>query len=355
MKNILTSMLTTIIMIGIFMVGFAKLVTPKEPETVEKIAQNIDLETTKTPNIIIDTDDEITIKTSAVVGIAVEKAYTDGLTLTLSNTYSIGSGFIVDSTGYIITNQHVIGSAYSSVYVTLYGGDTVNAEVIWANKDLDLAIIKINVAGLPVIELGDSENLKLGERVVAIGNPLGFEFQRTVTSGIISGLNRSMEIEGSYMEDLIQTDASINPGNSGGPLVNKEGRVIGINTIKVASAEGIGFAIPINQLKPIIKKVKETGTFSEISLGIKGLDREMTANMDSKIVIDKGIYVYEVEKNGLAWKAEIEQGSIILSIDDIEINTLAKMREILYGKENGDVIKVRLITNGVEHKVEIEI
>ena len=353
MKNIITSVITTTIVVLIFMIIISNVIKPIDPiEKVSETTQKININE-ETPKITIDTDDEIKVVTSPVVGIAVEKMYANNMIF--DNMYSIGSGFIVDSSGYIVTNHHVIGSAYSTVYITLYGGDTVKGTIIWSNKELDLAVIKINVSGLPVMELGDSKNLKLGERVVAIGNPLGFEFQRTVTAGIISGLNRSISIEGSYMEDLIQTDASINPGNSGGPLVNKNGEAIGINTIKVTSAEGIGFAIPINQIKPIIKKIKETGEFNEIYLGIKGYDKEMISNMNSNIRINKGIYIYDIEKNSPIDKAEVQIGSIILSIDNIEVNTLCEMREILFSKNKGETIIVRLITNDVEHEVEIEL
>lgn len=131
------------------------------------------------------------------------------------------------------------------------------ANVLWSDADLDLSIIKVNVKGLPYVKLGDSNKIRVGETVYAIGNPIGFEFRRTVTSGIISAIDRTIKIEEndkvSYMEDLIQTDATINPGNSGGPLINPDGEVIGINSVKIESAEAIGFAIPINIVKPIIE------------------------------------------------------------------------------------------------------
>ena len=251
MKNIITSIITTLLVISVLMIAMAN-VTPKEPIVSEKV----NLEQTNTQiekGIVIENVNQSSnIATSAVVGIAVEKKYGNKWTQKLGNEWSIGSGFIVDSTGYIVTNHHVVGNADSEVYTTLYGGDTVKGRTVWSNSDLDLAIIKIEVAGLPYMKLADSKNITIGEVVYAIGNPLGFEFQRTVTSGIVSGVNRSINVNGSYMEDLIQTDASINSGNSGGPLINKKGEVIGINTIKVESAEGICFAIPVNQIKPII-------------------------------------------------------------------------------------------------------
>lgn len=345
MKSVITSTITTIIVILLFMVLLNN-ISPKEPILTE----NINIEQSETPitnGIIIDNSGTSNISTSAVVGIAVEKKYGNKLTQKLGNDWSIGSGFLVDSTGYIVTNYHVVGSEDSQVYVTLYGGDTVKGKTIWGNSDLDLAIVKIEVAGLPYMKMGDSKNLTIGELVYAIGNPLGFEFQRTVTSGIVSGTNRSININGVYMEDLIQTDASINSGNSGGPLINKSGEVIGINTIKVESAEGIGFAIPINQIKPIIEKIKETGEFKEVYFGIQGYDKQMISNIDSDIKLTEGIYVYKVELNSPAEKAGIEEGSIITSIQNEKINTMCELRECLYRKNVGETVEMTIIRNSI--------
>jgi len=354
MKNIITSIITTIVIIGIFMVIMAN-VTPKEPIVTENVnleQSNISLEG---EIIIDDANQNSNISTSAVVGIAVEKRYGNQWTQKLGNNWSVGSGFIVDAGGYIVTNYHVVGNTDSEVYVTLYGGDTVKGRTVWGNSDLDLAIVKIEVAGLPYMKLADSKNITIGELVYAIGNPLGFEFQRTVTSGIVSGKNRSINVNGSYMEDLIQTDASINSGNSGGPLINKKGEVIGINTIKVESAEGIGFAIPINQIKPIIEKIKETGEFKEVYLGIQGYDREMISSIDSTIRLNKGIYVYEIERNSPAEKAGVQEGDILLSIQNQPINTMCEMREELYKRNVGDKIAITLIRNNIPMSMEIEL
>lgn len=354
MKNIITSAITTLTIIGIFMILMSN-ITPKEPI----LSENVNLEKANSPingGIITEsTNQSANISTSAVVGIAVEKKYSNRWTQKLGNTWSIGSGFIVDQGGYIVTNYHVIGSADSEVYVTLYGGDIVKGRKIWGNSDLDLAIIKVDVSGLPYMKLADSDSITIGELVYAIGNPLGYEFQRTVTSGIVSGINRSIEVDGAYMEDLIQTDASINSGNSGGPLINKIGEVIGINTIKVESAEGIGFAIPINQIKPVIEKIKETGEFKEIYLGIQGYDKEMISRIDSNIRLSKGIYVYKVERNSPAEKAEIKEGDILLSIQEENVDTISGLREILYSKNVGEKIRITLIRNNIPMSIEVEL
>lgn len=207
---------------------------------VYDIYANIDIETQniqiQNGNSVISSENtEITEvleeNINCVVGISkIKNSSSMFLENNVASELGLGSGFIISDNGYIITNFHVVGKKYSSCYVTLENGSVHNGNVVWANEDLDLAIVKINTSGLKYIKLGDSDNVKIGEQVYAIGNPVGFEFQRTVTAGIISGLNRTIKIEeegkSSYMEDLIQTDASINTGNSGGPLINEKGEVI---------------------------------------------------------------------------------------------------------------------------------
>ncbi len=206
-----------------------------------------------------------------VVGIS--KIKNTGSSIFLNNSTSdlgLGTGMIVSENGYILTNWHVAGEKYSTCYITLENAKTVSGNVVWSDKDLDLAIVKITASNLKYITLGDSDNIKIGQKAYAIGNPIGVEFQRTVTSGIISGINRTIKIDDengeSYMEDLIQTDATINPGNSGGPLINSKGEVIGVNSVKITNAEGIGFALPINIVKPVIQSFLENGKFEEANL-----------------------------------------------------------------------------------------
>lgn len=265
----------------------------------------------------------------------------------------VGSGVIIDKDGYILTNNHVAGYTSSNIVVSLYDGRETGGVVVWADEVLDLAIVKINEPNLKVARLGDSKILKIGESVLAIGNPLGLTFQRTVTSGIVSALNRTIEIaEGVFMEDLIQTDASINPGNSGGPLVNISGEVVGINTVKVTTAEGIGFSVPINIVKPIINSIKATGKFETPSIGIRGFDKNLAGYFDFKI--DKGIYVYDVLFGGSAYKAGIKEGDIIVSINNIEVNTMMELKEIIYKIGSGNKCNVTIKTPlGTTKTVEV--
>ena len=255
----------------------------------------------------------------------------------------LGTGMIVSEDGYILTNEHVSGSKYSNCYVTLENGKNYT--------DLDLSIIKINVKGLPYVTLGDSSSTKVGETVYAIGNPIGFEFQRTVTSGIISARDRTIKIEeeekSSYMEDLIQTDATINPGNSGGPLINVEGKVIGVNSVKITSAEGIGFATPINLIKPILKSYTEEGNFEEASLGIYAYDKEVIPYLDGSINIENGIYVIDVTKGGAAENAGIKPNDVITKIDGKAINKMTELRSYVYTKKPEDEVELQVLRRGI--------
>lgn len=269
----------------------------------------------------------------------------------------LGSGVIVSENGYIVTNWHVAGNKYSNCYVTVDNGEIYSGSVTWADADLDLAIVKIKASGLKFLNLGDSDVIKLGQEVCAIGNPIGIEFQRTVTSGIISGLDRTIKIDDengeTYMEDLIQTDASINSGNSGGPLINKKGEVIGINSIKITSAEGIGFAIPINIIKPIIESFIQTGKFEEGYLGIFAYDTEVNKYLNSSLNFNNGIYVVEISADGPALRSGLKVGDIITKIDDREINKMSELRNYIYTKAPGDKVNLTINRNNKEYTVDI--
>ena len=222
-----------------------------------------------------------------------------------------------------------------------------------------MAIVKINVSNLEYILLGNSDNIKIGEQAYAIGNPIGVEFQRTVTSGIISGINRTVKIEEegktSYMEDLIQTDATINPGNSGGPLINSKGEVIGITTVKIQEAEGIGFAIPINIIKPIIESYKNNGDFEEAYLGIFAYDKGVANYIDSVINLENGVYVAQVAKDGPSSLSAIKIGDIITKIDDISINKMSNLKSYIYTKRKKDEVNISFLRNKKEYSVRIKL
>jgi len=207
--------------------------------------------------------------------------------------------------------------------------------------------------------LGNSDKIKIANKVYAIGNPIGIEFERTVTGGIISAVDRTIKLqeneEYSYMEDLIQTDATINSGNSGGPLVNEAGEVIGINTVKIQEAEGIGFAIPINLVTPIIQRLKTEGSFQEAGIGIYAYDKEVVQYLEENIEIEKGIYIVTVKENGAAYGKGILVGDIITKIDNIELNKMSDLRKYIYTKKPGDKVMLMLERKGKNFGIEIEL
>ncbi len=275
------------------------------------------------------------------------------------NELGLGTGFIVSENGYIISNAHVAGEKFSRCYVTLENGINYDGKVVWSDSNLDLAVVKIEAKNLPCVVLGDSSKIRVGETVYAIGNPIGYEFRRTVTSGIISAKNRTIKIDekdkSSYMTDLIQTDATINPGNSGGPLIYPNGDVIGINTVKISSAEGIGFAIPINIIKQIIQSYKDTGDFQEATIGIYAYDKEVIPYLNNAKVatFEKGIYVAQITPNGPADNTELKENDIITSIDNVEINTMNSLREYIFTKKPGDEVTLKVTKGKVNKEVKI--
>ncbi|WP_416198402.1 MAG: Serine protease, S1-C subfamily, contains C-terminal PDZ domain [Sporanaerobacter sp.] len=269
----------------------------------------------------------------------------------------VGSGIIVDSNGYILTNSHVVGDGNAKKITVLFeNGDKRSAKVLWHDSILDLAIIKVDANNLPVAKLGDSDKLEVGEIAIAIGNPLGLEFQRTVTSGIISGLHRSISVDqNNTIEDLIQTDASINPGNSGGPLLNSKGEVIGINTAKIKSAEGLGFSIPINTAKPIIEEVIKKGTYETVYIGIKGIDVETyERQLGIDLKADSGVIVIEVVSNSPASKGNLRNGDVITKIDNQNIENMNQLKKALYNYKKGDKAKLSIIRNGEKKQIQIQ-
>lgn len=322
------------------------------PNNREYVAQAISINT----NDDVNTVSAVVAKSmSSVVGITTVETQQYFFTAPQDVT-GVGSGVIVDSNGYILTNAHVVGNGNAKdIKVLFENGEKVQGTLIWMDPEIDVAMIKVDVKNLPVATLGDSDKLLVGEIAIAIGNPLGLDFQRTVTSGIISGLHRSVQIDQStIIEGLIQTDASINPGNSGGPLLNGKGEVIGINTAKVKSAEGLGFSIPINQIKPIVSEVVKNGTFRTVLMGITGVSvEEYEARLGVKLSADRGIVIIEVQVDSAAEKAGILSGDIITKIDDKELLNMRQLRNSLFNYKQGDKASLTIKRNNQDVKLEI--
>ncbi|WP_297995199.1 S1C family serine protease [uncultured Clostridium sp.] len=257
-------------------------------------------------------------------------------------TEGMGSGFIINTDGYILTNYHVINGA-KEVTVTLSDGQEVTASVVNYDSDKDIAMIKLNgnVEVPGVVELGNSDALQPGEEVVAIGNPLSKELSSTLTKGIVSALNRSVETQSGVNTNLIQTDAAINSGNSGGPLINTKGEVIGINTLKASNgAEGIGFAIPINDVKEKIDSLSKP--ILNLGVSIRVIDEAMSKQLN----MEEGLYIVEVNEFSPAEKSGLRGGDLIVKVDGKRIKTFEELQEIKNSKEEGDSMNVEFIRDG---------
>lgn len=280
-----------------------------------------------------------------------------------SEAKATGSGVIISEDGYIITNNHVVSTETSSssfytiteakgLSVKLYGDDKeYEAEIVGTDAYTDLAVIKIDAQGLTPAVLGDSDSLEVGEFVLAMGNPLDMDF--TVTSGIISAVNREVSASDGTSYSAIQTDAAINSGNSGGALVNLAGEVIGINNLKLSGEgiEGIGFAIPINSTTDVINQLIEFKTVKRPYIGISG------QGIDSSITeiygLPAGVSVKEVEKGSPAEAAGIEKGDIIIKIEGKEISTVTELNKIKYTYKIGDTITLTILRNGQEKDLKL--
>ena len=268
----------------------------------------------------------------------------------------IGSGFIINEEGYILTNYHVIQGA-SEVTVTLSDNTEVTATVVNYDQDKDIAMIKLKEGTkVPAIaELGDSDEMYAGAEVVAIGTPLSKNFAQTLTKGIISGSNRTIQGENGTSVNLIKTDAAINPGNSGGPLVNAKGQVIGINSMKIGtqvggtSIEGIGFAIPINEVKNKIDSLSKP----ILNLGIQ--IREIDSTLAKQYNLEEGIYVAAVDEFSPAEKGGLKVGDVIVKCDGKSTKTFNELKEIKASKNVGDTIKMEVIRNKKSIDLSIEL
>lgn len=269
----------------------------------------------------------------------------------------VGSGSIVTKDGYILTNSHVVSDGDAGeINVLLSDNKTLKAKLIWNDTTLDLAVIKVDAKNLPAIDLGDSDKMRVGDKAVAIGNPLGLQLQSTVTSGIISGLNRTVSFNnGVQMDGLMQTDAAINSGNSGGALLNSKGELIGINTAKAGNSDGIGFAIPVNLAKTVIDEISKTGKFNSVYLGITGINLDLlikSNNVDQKKVgVEEGVYVHSVTDNASKY---FKEGDIIVAIDDNKVKDMSTLKKSLLNYRVGDSAKISIIREGKKKDVNFK-
>ena len=256
-----------------------------------------------------------------------------------------GSGVIYDKSGLIVTNNHVVDGA-SEIIVSLADGRSAQGKVLGADAATDLAVVKIDLDNLPVAEFGDSSTVQVGEPAIAIGNPLGMEFRGSVTVGIISALNRSVEI-GEKKFTLFQTDAAINPGNSGGALVNADGEIIGINSAKigVSNVEGMGFAIPINNVKPIIKELAAKGRIAHPYVGASLIDKDIAKHYGFDMDLHDGLFIMKLSKGGPLARAGARTGDIITEFNGVKVKTVAALREEIAKHKVGDQVNITILRN----------
>lgn len=291
----------------------------------------------------------------SVVGITTKTISTNNIFAIPTESEGVGTGVIVDANGYILTNSHVVSNGQAvDVNVLFNDGSNAKGKVLWNDSSLDLAIVKVERTGLTPADLGDSDSVKTGDIAIAIGNPLGLEFQKSVTQGIISGLDRTIKTEQSNMTGLMQTDASINPGNSGGPLLNEKGQVIGINTAKASQGEGLGFAIPINTAKPIVDQIIKRGNFEKVTLGIKGIDVSVfEASTGQNLEAEEGVYIAEVVDSTAAQRAGIQTGDVIVKVGDTDITTMSDLNKALYGYSKGQSTTISVNRGGKITKINV--
>lgn len=266
-----------------------------------------------------------------------------------------GSGVIFDPSGLIVTNHHVVKGA-KEIAVSLADGRSVPGRVLGSDPATDLAVVKIEDNNLPTAVFGDSDKNMVGEPVVAIGNPLGLEFKGSVTAGIISALNRSLDV-GERTFRLIQTDAAINPGNSGGALANADGKVIGINSAKINAngVEGIGFAIPINVAKKVINSILETGKVARPYLGVAMMDKDLAARYGYDVKLERGVLVVRLDSDGPAYQAGLHPEDIITAINGKPINSVKELRTILDASEIGSIMDMQILRNSRQMTLKVKV
>lgn len=276
--------------------------------------------------------------------VAICKPAVVGIVSTYGRYQSIGSGVCVKNGAYVLTNNHVIENG-GKINLYLSDGSIATATVVWTDPSSDLAMLKSS-KNIPYLPVASSGSYQSGDEVIAIGTPIDIAFKHSVTKGIISAVNRTLSVDNesgtSTLYNLIQHDASINRGNSGGPLINSSGQVVGINTLKVTDAEGLGFAIPVDTFLPVIEKINANGSYDTAYMGVFGFDNQLK-NIGR---IESGFYVVSVAKNSPAENCGIKKGDIITQIDGKNIDFAKDLKIALYKHNVGEVVTVTYLSNG---------
>ncbi len=293
---------------------------------------------------MIDFDDMVTSAVEkvipGVVNISEVKLMKDAY-LHVHPVPGVGSGFIIDKEGCILTNAHVVLGS-QEIKVTLEDGRTFPGELRGIDVIMDLAVVHIDADDLPVPDMAKNNDLRIGQMAIAIGSPLGLVGGPTVTAGVVSALNRSIQTEATFMEGLIQTDAAINPGNSGGPLINSKGVVIGINSAIIPFAQGIGFAIPIQPAMWIAEQLREHGEIVRPWISMNAVDVNPKMVAYYKLKVNNGVMVTKVVPGSEADRSGIAAGDILVSMDDVQINSVRDLVKVMNKRKVGDRVTVEL-------------
>lgn len=341
-----------ILVVGLLGFGFVRLVQtgkvrldfapfPKIESTTTQETRTL----VKEENAVIQTVEE---NSDSVVAIGITQRIVnpfDPEALPRNRQSTIGTGFIASDNGVIVTNRHVVADTNATYTVVTKDGKKLEVERIYRDTNLDLALIKTKEEGLKPLRIGDSSKLKVGQTAIAIGNALG-RFSNTVTTGVVSGLGRTIGAGDPFsgqtelLDDLIQTDAAINPGNSGGPLLNSAGEVIGVNVAVSESAQNIGFAVPINSVKAVIDEFVSTGKISRAFLGVNY--RVITRDLALLNEVPQGAYIQEVSPNSPASKSGIEAGDIITKIDGKQVDDQNFISDLIRSKKVGDKLSIEV-------------
>jgi S1-C subfamily serine protease len=310
-------------------------------------------------NLQSENEDLLDAFSRAVVGVA-EKVGPAVVSINVQNgrqrrKYGGGtaSGVVIAQDGFVLTNNHVVEHA-KSLEVRLTDGRTVPARIIGTDSATDLAVVRLEANGLPVAELGNSESLRVGQLVIAIGNPLGF--QSTVATGVISALGRSLRSQsGRLIENVIQTDVPLNPGNSGGPLVDSRGRVIGLNTAMIFMAQGISFAVPVNTAKWVVGELLTQGKVRRAYLGLAGqvrpIDRRLQRLLDTEDA--STIEAVSIEKDGPAFRAGLKRGDLIYGLNGDKVANVDDIHRLLAEHPPGSLIKLSILRGGKRKELKI--
>jgi S1-C subfamily serine protease len=263
-----------------------------------------------------------------------------------------GSGVVLDNSGHILTNQHVVRQV-DHIMIALNNGHVFPGKVIGGDERTDIAVVRIDAEELVPAEMGDSDKLRVGQPILAIGNSLGLSGGPTVSSGVISSLRRSLVMGQGNGVAVLQTDASVNPGSSGGPLVNLDGKVIAITTAQIPYAEGMGFAIPINKVKNIAEQIIEHGRVQRSWLGVSAYDITPHLAYQFRLPSTDGVFLTEVVPESPAEAADMRMGDVILSVDDTQLGNVMDLLAVLNEKKVGQAIELKVRRNGSVEAVHV--